>query len=67
MRLTLLPATDDRLRTFVQTPSGEFSFQEWFVARGHRDPVDGLRFDGAEHGRARAGVIEALEGGRRRS
>ena len=28
----VLPATDDRLRTWVATPAGEFSFQEWFVA-----------------------------------
>jgi LPPG:FO 2-phospho-L-lactate transferase len=60
VRLTLLPATDDRLRTFVQTPSREFSFQEWFVARGHRDPVDGLRFDGADTAEPAPGVIAAL-------
>ena len=39
---TLLPATDDELRTFVVTPAGTFSFQEWFVARGHRDEVDAV-------------------------
>jgi LPPG:FO 2-phospho-L-lactate transferase len=57
----LLPATDDRLRTFVQTPSGELSFQEWFVARGHREPVDAVRFDGAEAARPAPGVLEALD------
>jgi LPPG:FO 2-phospho-L-lactate transferase len=62
VRLTLLPATDDRLRTFVQTPTGEFSFQEWFVARGHRDPVDGLRFDGAYMAEPAPGVLAALDG-----
>jgi LPPG:FO 2-phospho-L-lactate transferase len=44
---TLLPATDDRLRTIVVTPAGAFEFQQWFVARGHRDDVDGVRYDGA--------------------
>jgi len=39
---TLLPATDDELRTFVVTAAGTFSFQEWFVARGHRDDVDAV-------------------------
>jgi LPPG:FO 2-phospho-L-lactate transferase len=58
---TLLPATDDRLRTWIATPSGEFSFQEWFVSRGHRDEVDGVRFDGAEDARPAPGVVEALE------
>jgi LPPG:FO 2-phospho-L-lactate transferase len=61
VRLTLLPATDDRLRTFVQTPTGEFSFQEWFVARGHGDPVDGLRFDGADKAEPAPGVLAALD------
>src|SRR5207253_65709 len=42
VRATILPATDDELRTFVITPAGTFSFQEWFVARGHRDEVDGV-------------------------
>jgi LPPG:FO 2-phospho-L-lactate transferase len=56
----LLPATDDRLRTWLDTPKGSFSFQEWFVARGHRDPVDRVRFDGAVDARPAPGVLEAL-------
>jgi LPPG:FO 2-phospho-L-lactate transferase len=59
---TLLPATDDRLRTWLETPAGDFPFQEWFVARGHRDEVDGVRFEGAEAARAAPGVLEAFEG-----
>lgn len=58
---TVLPATDDLLRTRVQTAAGELAFQEWFVERGHRDEVDGLRFEGAEAAGAAPGVIEALE------
>jgi LPPG:FO 2-phospho-L-lactate transferase len=57
----LLPATDDRLRTWVTTPEGEFTFQVWFVARGHRDGVDSLRFEGAETARPAPGVLEAIE------
>jgi LPPG:FO 2-phospho-L-lactate transferase len=56
----VLPATDDRLRTWVATPAGELSFQEWFVRRQHRDEVDGVRFEGAEDARAAPGVVEAL-------
>jgi LPPG:FO 2-phospho-L-lactate transferase len=58
---TLLPATDDRLRTWIATPAGEFSFQEWFVARGHRDEVDGVRFAGADEAAPAAGVVDAIE------
>jgi LPPG:FO 2-phospho-L-lactate transferase len=61
LKPALLPATDDRLRTWVETPAGELPFQEWFVARGHRDEVDGIRFDGAEAAAPAPGVVEALE------
>jgi LPPG:FO 2-phospho-L-lactate transferase len=56
----LLPATDDRLRTWLETPAGAFSFQEWFVARGHRDEVDAVRFEGAGEARPAPGVLDAL-------
>jgi LPPG:FO 2-phospho-L-lactate transferase len=57
----LLPATDDRLRTWIATPAGEFPFQEWFVARGHLDDVDGVRFEGAELAAPAPGVVEAID------
>jgi LPPG:FO 2-phospho-L-lactate transferase len=57
---TLLPATDDRVRTWLDTPNGSFAFQEWFVSRGHRDPVDRVRFEGGAHARPAPGVLEAL-------
>jgi LPPG:FO 2-phospho-L-lactate transferase len=59
---TLLPATDDRLRTWVETPAGDFPFQEWFVARGHRDEVDGVRFEGEPEATPAPGVLDALAG-----
>jgi LPPG:FO 2-phospho-L-lactate transferase len=57
----LLPATDDPLRTFVETPNGTFPFQTWFVARGHRDEVDAVHYAGAPAARAAPGVVEAIE------
>ena len=56
----LLPATNDRLRTWLDTPAGAFPFQEWFVARGHRDEVDAVRFEGEETARPAPGVVDAL-------
>jgi LPPG:FO 2-phospho-L-lactate transferase len=61
VEVTLIPATDDRLRTWVETPAGELPFQDWFVRRRHRDEVDGVRFEGAERARAAPGVLEALD------
>jgi LPPG:FO 2-phospho-L-lactate transferase len=57
----LIPATDDRLRTWITTPAGEFTFQEWFVARGHRDEVDALRFEGAEWAAPAPGVLDSID------
>jgi LPPG:FO 2-phospho-L-lactate transferase len=57
---TVLPATDEPLRTWLDTPNGSFDFQHWFVARAHRDPVDRVRFEGAREARPAPGVLEAL-------
>jgi len=56
----ILPATDDRLRTWIQTDAGELSFQDWFVRRGHRDDVMGVRYEGAETAGPAPGVLDAL-------
>jgi LPPG:FO 2-phospho-L-lactate transferase len=56
----ILPATDDRLRTWVETDEGELSFQDWFVRCRHEPEVLGVRFEGAEAARAAPGVLEAL-------
>jgi LPPG:FO 2-phospho-L-lactate transferase len=56
----ILPATDDRLRTWVETDEGELPFQEWFVHRRHEPEVLGVRYEGAETARAAPGVLDAL-------
>jgi LPPG:FO 2-phospho-L-lactate transferase len=56
----ILPATDDVLRTWIDTSAGTFSLEEWFVARGHRDEVDAVRFEGSETARPAPGVPEAI-------
>jgi LPPG:FO 2-phospho-L-lactate transferase len=56
----LLPATNDRLRTFVETDVGELDFQTWFVRRRHADDVRGLRYEGEADARPAPGVVEAL-------
>ena len=61
LQAALLPATDDRLRTWLDTPAGPFPFQEWFVARVHADEVDAVRYEGADTAAAAPGVVAALE------
>jgi LPPG:FO 2-phospho-L-lactate transferase len=58
---SLLPATDDRLRTQIVTPAGTFSFQDWFVGRRHEDEVDGVLYDGADRATPAPGVVEAIQ------
>ncbi len=57
----LLPMTDDRLRTMVQTAGGELEFQEYFVHQRCRPAVTGFRFEGAGRALATPEVLRALE------
>lgn len=65
--LTVLPVTDDRLRTMVtlddtgEDAGKEVLFQEYFVARRHAVPVRSVRFEGAESSSPAPGVLEAFE------
>lgn len=56
----LVPATDDRLRTIIQTDAGDLDFQAYFVQRGQRDEVRAVRFDGAEAARPGPASLAAL-------
>jgi LPPG:FO 2-phospho-L-lactate transferase len=57
----IVPATDHRLRTIVETPAGAWSLQQWFVGRRSRDRVDGVRFEGAAFAKPAPGVVEAID------
>jgi LPPG:FO 2-phospho-L-lactate transferase len=61
IRVRLLPASDDRLRTWIRTSGGELPLQDWFVRRQHRDEVDDVRFEGADTARPAPGVVDALD------
>ena len=56
----ILPATDDRLRTLVQTDDGEIDFQTYFVGRRQEPEVRGLRFDGIDAARPTPAVLDAI-------
>lgn len=58
--VTVLPMTDDDVRTQVLTAEGDLPFQIYFVARGCEPEVRGFRFDGVETARPAPGVLEAL-------
>lgn len=56
----VLPMTDGRVATFVLTPAGRLPFQEYFVRRGARDPVQGVELDGIESAEPSLEVLEAV-------
>jgi len=62
VRSTLLPMTDDPVATLVDSPSGRLAFQDYFVARGQTDQVDGVVFDGVEESRLPSAVEAAIVG-----
>ena len=60
VRATIVPMSDQRVRTRVRTATGELDFQTYFVKRRARDTVIGLRFEGAAEAQPAPGVIEAI-------
>ena len=61
LRVTVLPMSDDAVRTMVTVPEhGELGFQQYFVQHQHAVPVSAVRFEGAERARPAPGVLDAL-------
>lgn len=60
VKSTILPMSDDRVETYVKTPSGEISFQEFFVRERWAPEVSAVRFAGVEQSRPAPGVIDAF-------
>jgi LPPG:FO 2-phospho-L-lactate transferase len=58
---TILPATDDRIRTVIVTDAGELDFQDYFVARRQEPEVRGVRLEGLDRARPTASVRRALD------
>jgi LPPG:FO 2-phospho-L-lactate transferase len=59
---TILPMSDDRVRTIVRTPNGKLDFQTYFVRRQAKDDVLGVKFQGAAKSAAAPGVLKAIRG-----
>jgi LPPG:FO 2-phospho-L-lactate transferase len=61
----ILPMSDDPVETRIDVVDLghelDLHFQEYWVRRGGRDHVKGVRFAGAVHARPAAGVLEAIE------
>jgi LPPG:FO 2-phospho-L-lactate transferase len=60
VKARILPMSDSRIETRIDTPSGEFSFEEYFVQRWYQDPVNSVRFAGASNADPAPEVIESI-------
>jgi len=61
VRARVLPMSNDRVATMLDTAKGMLSFQEYFVRERHQVKVSAVRFEGAEVARPAPGVIESIE------
>lgn len=57
---TILPMSNDRVATRLDTDEGDLDFQHYFVARRCVPKVTRIRFDGAETAQPAPGVIAAI-------
>jgi LPPG:FO 2-phospho-L-lactate transferase len=57
----ILPMSDDRVETRVQTPQGELSFQEFFVKERWAREVTSVHFVGAEQAQPAPGLLDIIQ------
>jgi LPPG:FO 2-phospho-L-lactate transferase len=56
----VVPMTDDRVATLVETPTGTLEFQDYFVGRRQSDDVLGVTFAGIERATAHPDALAAI-------
>jgi len=57
----VLPMSDNRVSTLLDTANATLTFQEYFVRERHQVDVHAVRFEGAEQARPAPGVIESIQ------
>jgi LPPG:FO 2-phospho-L-lactate transferase len=60
LRATVVPMSDQRVRTLIQTGNGRLDFQTYFVRMRARPTVLAVRFQGAAQARPAPGVLNAI-------
>src|SRR5271166_943475 len=62
VRSHVLPMSDDRIATIIETVNGaNLNFQEYFVRERHQVEVRAVRFEGAEQSQPAPGGVESIE------
>ncbi|MBK7971961.1 MAG: 2-phospho-L-lactate transferase [Deltaproteobacteria bacterium] len=60
VRATVLPMSDQPVRTLIETDRGTLTFQQFHVRERSQPLVRSVRYDGGESARPSPGVLEAL-------
>ena len=60
IKATILPATDDLVRTRIDTPEGTLAFQEFFVREHWKPEVRSVTYAGAAEARASEAVLSSI-------
>src|SRR5215469_16557296 len=64
IRTMILPASDDPVRTRIETPAGPLGFQEFFVREHWKPHVTAVSYAGAAEARASAAVLGSIRDAR---
>ncbi len=60
VRATVVPMSDQPVRTLIQTKNGRLDFQTYFVRRRSRPAVLGVQFQGAAEAKPAPGILNAI-------
>jgi len=60
VKARILPMSNDRVPTTIESDEGPLHFQEYLVKRGAEPVVKGIHFEGVEAARPAPGVLEAI-------
>ena len=60
--IRILPMSDDRVETWIETDAGEMHFQEYYIKHAMRPEVRGVRIKGAREASAAPLVLDSIDG-----
>ncbi len=61
VKVNVLPMSDGRVRTIIDSPQGRLSFQEYLVRERARPTVRSIRYEGIRTAKPAPGVLAAVE------
>ncbi len=60
--IRILPMSDDRVETWIETDEGEMHFQEYYIKHAMRPEVRGVKIKGAREASAAPLVLDSIDG-----